>query len=99
MRNFNLVQYVVTKQLYNELLLLLSCPRAKRGAVKNQNKYTVFAIFGLGCPTARQIAHAPPLLGPLWADMAEILGNEQVNVWLQMIQISLTYNEVRMCNG
>ena len=35
-----------------------------------------------------------PLLGPRWADWAEILRGKQARVWLRMIQISLGWVEV-----
>ena len=40
-----------------------------------------------------------PLLGPRWADWAEILRGKQARVWLQMIQISLGWVEVGRHSG
>ena len=39
------------------------------------------------------------LLGPLWADGAEILCGKRARVWLQMIQISLGWVELRGSSG
>ena len=39
------------------------------------------------------------LLGPLWADPAEILRGKWARVWLQMMQISLGNVEVHESNG
>ena len=36
-----------------------------------------------------------PLLGPRWADWAEILRGKRARVWLRMIQISLGWVELR----
>ena len=43
--------------------------------------------------------HCGRLLGPLWADLAEILRGERARVWQRMIGISLMCVDVRMCNG
>ena len=40
-----------------------------------------------------------PLLGPRWADWAEILRGKQARVWLRMIQISLGWVELRGGRG
>ena len=40
-----------------------------------------------------------PLLGPLWADWAEILRGKRARVWLRMIQISLGWVELRGGSG
>ena len=36
------------------------------------------------------------LLGPLWADLAEILRGKHARVWLRMMQILLGHVEVRV---
>ena len=39
------------------------------------------------------------LLGPLWADLAEILRGKRARVWLRMMRISLGRVEVRGSSG
>ena len=40
-----------------------------------------------------------PLLGPRWADRAEILRGKQARVWLLAMQISLGWVELRGSSG
>ena len=40
-----------------------------------------------------------PLLGPRWADRAEILRGKQARVWLLAMQISLGWVELRRSSG
>ena len=56
----------------------------------------IFAVFGPGSQVDRQCSR---LLGPLWANLAEILRGEQARVWQQMIGISLMCFTVRGRSG
>ena len=52
------------------------------------------------CVTARLLALlSPTLLGPLWANPAEILCGKRARVWQQMIGISLMFVDVRGRSG
>ena len=52
----------------------------------------IFAVFGPGSQVDRQRSR---LLGPLWADLTEILRGKRARVWLRMMQILLGHVEVR----
>ena len=54
---------------------------------------------GFRCFLARVARRRGRLLGPLWADPAEILRGKRARVWLQMMQISLGHVEVHGSSG
>ena len=56
----------------------------------------IFAGFGPGSQVARVDGLRGRLLGPLWADLAEILRGKHARVWLRMMQILLGHVEVRV---
>ena len=74
---------ICQKILKNQKILLVKF-------LKNQ-KFSLFLA-----PVARRHGR---LLGPLWADPAEISRGEQTRVWLLMIRISLRYAEVHRHSG
>ena len=53
-------------------------------------------IFAFLAQVARRRSQ---LLGPLWADLAELLRGKRATVWQQMIGISLMCVDVRGSNG
>ena len=55
----------------------------------------IFAGFGPGSQVARVDGLRGRLLGPLWANLAEILRGKRARVWLRMMQILLGHVEVR----
>ena len=55
----------------------------------------IFAGFGPGSQVARVDGLRDRLLGPLWANLAEILRGKRARVWLRMMQILLGHVEVR----
>ena len=54
---------------------------------------------GFCCFLARVDGLRGRLLGPLWADPAEILRGKRARVWLLMMEILLGYFEVRSSSG
>ena len=67
-----------------------SCRSTGVQELKNHQKPMVFAVF-----LARVDGLRGRLLGPLWADPAEILRGKRARVWLRMMQILLGHVEVR----
>ena len=59
----------------------------------------IFAGFGPGSQVARVDGLRGRLLGPLWADLAEIFRGKRARVWLRMMQILLGHVEVRRRSG
>ena len=59
----------------------------------------IFAGFGPGSQVARVDGLRGRLLGPLWANLAEILRGKRARVWQQMIGISLMCVDVRRRSG
>ena len=55
----------------------------------------IFAGFGPCSQVARVDGLRGRLLGPLWANLAEILRGKRARVWLRMMQILLGHVEVR----